>query len=116
MKKKIIVISLGGSLLYNEREINILYLKKFRSLILAALKKGNRVIIVVGGGWPARQFNQAANKLYSKVSMRRLVWMEIKAIKVSAEFNIKIFNGLAYFKGLTKPPEEVEYQSKIYKT
>lgn len=59
-----IVLSLGGSLICPE-EIDIAYLKKFRELILAAIKQGKSFGIVCGGGYSARYYIQKANEVHA---------------------------------------------------
>lgn len=53
------VISLGGSLIAGESLPNWEFLKQFRDIIQAELKKGSAFYIIVGGGHPARMYQQA---------------------------------------------------------
>lgn len=60
--KEIIVLSLGGSLIY-PHEIDVAYLKKFRALILSYIEKGKRFGIVTGGGAICRTYISKANEV-----------------------------------------------------
>lgn len=61
MGKKVIVLSLGGSLIIPD-EIDIRFLKKFRKVILKNTKK-YKFIIVCGGGGIARKYIYALREL-----------------------------------------------------
>jgi uridylate kinase len=110
--KNTIIFSLGGSLVYPEK-INTVYLKKFQKIISAYVTKGNRAVIVVGGGQIARNFNNAAKTLNTQVSSRELDWMGIKATKTNAELIRIMFGVKAYFKILDKPTETLENEKSV---
>jgi uridylate kinase len=46
---KLFVLSLGGSIIIPD-DIDTKFLKQFRAAILKQIKKGNRFVIVTGGG------------------------------------------------------------------
>jgi len=65
---KIIVISLGGSVVYpykegNSNGLDIPFLTEFRQFMLEQAKTGKRFIIVVGGGKPCRMYQKAAREV-----------------------------------------------------
>ena len=60
MRKPVAVISLGGSLVA-PHEPDIAYLKRFSTFIRR--NKMWRFVVLVGGGWPARAWQQAARRL-----------------------------------------------------
>ncbi len=72
---KLFVVSLGGSLI-NPGQVDAVFLKKFRTLVLEQVKKGNRFILITGGGKPARDY-LAALKSVAKSSSNELDWMGI---------------------------------------
>jgi len=112
MPKRTVVISLGGSLIVPE-EINVAFLKRFRKLILNFVKKGNRVIIVCGGGKICRKYNTAAEKIFKEVSDVDLDWLGITATKLNAELIRVVFGRLAYEKVLPNPHKKVKTNKKI---
>jgi len=61
MKKKVIVLSLGGSLIIPDK-INISYLKQLKKIIMQNTKK-YKFIIVCGGGGIARKYISALKKI-----------------------------------------------------
>ena len=62
------VISLGGSLIVPD-QIDVQFLKGFRNLILSQVKKGNRFIIICGGGRIARNYFTALQKITTSLSV-----------------------------------------------
>lgn len=108
--KQTIVISLGGSLIF-PHELDVDFLKKFKQIIVNYIKKGNRVILVTGGGKICRKYNEAAKKLNNKVIAKELDWMGIKATKVNAELVRIMFNDKAYYKVLDRPDEKLTKQT-----
>ncbi len=107
--KQTIVISLGGSLIF-PHEIDVDFLKKFKKVILNYIKKGNRIILVTGGGKICRKYNQAAKKLSNKINPKELDWLGIKATKVNAELVRIMFDNFAYYKVLDRPGEKLDKQ------
>lgn len=59
----ITVISLGGSVFYGTDKIDVDYIKKFSKTIRKFAKKGNKFVIITGGGKPARDYIGAMKEL-----------------------------------------------------
>jgi len=111
-KKETVVISLGGSLIVPE-EVNIAFLKKFKRLILNFINKGNKVIIVCGGGKVCRRYNAAAKSVSRNISNTDLDWLGIAATKLNAELLRVIFSQQAYEKVLDNPSKKVKTNKRI---
>jgi uridylate kinase len=79
------VISLGGSLVAPD-SIDENFIDRFRTLILNFLNKEShrKIILVVGGGAPARIYQQACRKLNADVSNDSLDWVGIAATRLNA--------------------------------
>lgn len=109
-----IILSLGGSIII-PGDINTNFLCKFRNLILNHMKKGNRAIIVAGGGHVCRVYQNAAVKIVEpkKVSNIDLDWIGIKATKMNAELVRAIFSKEAYEKVIDNPTKRVNTIKKI---
>lgn len=110
--KKTIIVSLGGSLIVPE-EIDVNFLKKFRQLILDFTKKGNRVVIVTGGGKICRKYNTAVENIFPKVNKVDLDWLGIAVTKLNAEFLRALFGKLAFEKVIYNPTQKVKTNKKI---
>jgi uridylate kinase len=76
------VIALGGSIMCPD-EINTAYLKRFSGFIKKQVKKGNKFVIITGGGKTARKYQKAAKAL--RVCPRDRDWIGIKATELNAE-------------------------------
>ncbi|MFA6271906.1 MAG: UMP kinase [Patescibacteria group bacterium] len=111
MKKKSVIISLGGSIIVPD-EVNWVFLKKFRELIIKNQSKYSKIVIVAGGGKVCRKYNAAAEKV-TKVSPDNLDWLGISATKLNAELIRVIFGTLAYEKVLDNPHRKINTKKKI---
>ena len=88
MKKKVIVLSLGGSLII-PNEINIKFLKEFKKIILKNSKK-YKFIIICGGGSVARKYISGLKDL--NVNEKLQSFAGISATRMNARFMNYIFN------------------------
>ncbi|MEK7570549.1 MAG: UMP kinase [Patescibacteria group bacterium] len=89
-----IVISLGGSLVVPE-EIEVGFLKAFKKLIEQQLRRGQRFILIIGGGRTARRYQHAARKI-STLTPIDLDWLGIHATRLNAHLLRTIFRKHAY--------------------
>ncbi len=87
MKKRFIVLSLGGSLIVPEK-IDLKFLKEFKRVILKNTKK-HKFIIVCGGGSVARKYINALRKLGLNEEFQS--FSGISATRTNARFMSYIF-------------------------
>ncbi|OGY43395.1 MAG: hypothetical protein A2729_04445 [Candidatus Buchananbacteria bacterium RIFCSPHIGHO2_01_FULL_39_14] len=104
---KILVMSLGGSLIAPDN-LDLNFLKKFRRLMLDYVKKGNRVILVCGGGNTSRNYQKTAKIINPKISSTDLDWIGIAATKINAELVSGIFGQKAMESILGDPSKPVK--------
>jgi len=109
--KKLFALSLGGSLV-NSGEVDTGLLKQFKILIESEIKKGNRFIIVVGGGKPARRYQDALRSVI-KPTADQLDWMGIFATHFNAELVRLSFGKLAHEKVCINPTTQGNFKEKI---
>lgn len=88
MKRKVIVLSLGGSLII-PGEINVKYLKDFKKIILKNIKK-YKFIIVCGGGSIARKYISALQEIGMNENFQSFAG--ISATRMNARFMSYFFN------------------------
>jgi len=93
--KKTYIISLGGSLIFPETGIDWSFLKKFRSLIIKEIKKGNRFVIITGGGHICRVYQKAASKITS-ITKEDQDWLGIHSTRLNAHLIKTIFRQYAH--------------------
>lgn len=89
MKKKVIVLSLGGSLIIPDK-VNIKYLREFKQVIKRQTKK-YKFVVVCGGGSVARKYIYALRENNSNNFLQSLAG--ISATRMNARF-------MSYFFGL----------------
>jgi len=102
MNKRPVVISLGGSIMVPPDGIDVAYLRKFRELVLHEVRRGVRVIVVVGGGSTARAYQRAANAVVH-LDAEDLDWLGIHATRLNAHLLRALFRDQAQ-KAVVKNP------------
>jgi len=110
---KIIIISLGGSIICPQPgKINIKFLKKFKKLILKYLRGGFRFIIVTGGGKICRLYQKAAAKI-GKISYEDVDWLGIHVTRLNAHLLRTIFRREAYPVILDDPHKPIKNNWRV---
>jgi len=87
MPKKLIVLSLGGSLIIPD-EVDYKYIEKFRS-VLRSLYKTHKFVVVCGGGATARKYIAPLKK--EGKSSREQAAAGISATRMNARFMMQFF-------------------------
>lgn len=94
-KKRLVVLSLGGSIIVPNK-IDVDFLKKFRKLIISRIKlKKEKFIIVCGGGRLARDYINAAKKLGCRNDIEE-DRIGIKATNLNSELLMVMFGKHAH--------------------
>ncbi|MDD5086893.1 MAG: UMP kinase [Candidatus Nanoarchaeia archaeon] len=109
--EKIIVISLGGSIIV-PNEINVEFLKGFKRLINDFVEKGNKAIIVCGGGNTARKYQSAAGKI-SNLRNDDLDWMGIHTTRLNAQLVKTLFLKNVHEVVIHNPNDKIDFKEKI---
>jgi uridylate kinase len=111
--QKTIVISLGGSIICPKSgEIDAIFLKKFRKMILKFLGKGYKFVIIAGGGKTCRLYQSAATKVV-KLSDEDKDWLGIHATRLNAHLIRTIFREVAYPAVLKDPNKPIKKNWKL---
>ena len=111
-KNKIVVISLGGSLIVPGEEIDWRFLKKFKNLILKFIKNKKRFILVAGGGFIARKYQKAISKI-GVLNNEDKDWIGIHATRLNAHLLRTIFRKFAHPRINKNPYERFDFREKI---
>ncbi len=109
--KNLFVISLGGSLIVPD-EVDIKFLKSFKSLIERHAKRGNRFILITGGGKTCRKY-QAALSQISKPDNTALDWLGIQSTWLNAKLIQLMFGKLANPNVISDPNKKLNFKEKI---
>ncbi len=93
-KQELRVISLGGSLVAPEG-VDVEFLSGFRRILMNWLdaQPARKAVLVVGGGAPARIYQQAARALSGNISNEDLDWIGIAATRINARLVRSAFSG-----------------------
>ena len=109
--KKTYIISLGGSLIVPD-EVDYKFIKNFRKLILKKVKRGNKFIIMCGGGGLNKKYNDAAKKI-KKLNDGELDWIGIYATRYNAQLMRILFGDLACKEIITNPHRKIATNKPI---
>ncbi|MDH5400954.1 MAG: UMP kinase [Candidatus Heimdallarchaeota archaeon] len=71
-----LILKIGGSLLFKDGNIQVDLLNKYISIIRELRSLGHIIGVVVGGGYPARQYTKAANQLGASNSYMDIIGIE----------------------------------------
>lgn len=112
VKSKIVVLSLGGSLIAPPAGVDSDFIKKFRKMILGLIKNNYRFIIVCGGGNTCRQYQTAVKKALPMTNVD-LDWIGIYTTWFHANIMRKIFGKLAHVETISDPAKKIKWTSKI---
>src|SRR3990167_3309828 len=112
MNDETIIISLGGSLIVPD-DLNIDFLKNFKTLILSHIVKGKKFVIITGGGKINRRYNEAAKELTSP-SNEDLDWIGIASLKLNAELLRVIFGEHAHSEVVTNFTQPFSLDKPIF--
>lgn len=121
------IISLGGSIIIPKAsptssarfaesrragKFNIPFLKKFRRLILDEVKRGEKFLLIVGGGATCRQYQEAAKKVVAMTN-EDLDWLGIQSTIFNAHFVRALFKDYAYERVVTDPRKKIKTDKPI---
>jgi uridylate kinase len=99
--KKRYIISLGGAVIVPD-EIDIRFLQGFKKLIQAEIKKGNKFLLITGGGRTSRRYSEAAKAL-GDLSFDDLDWLGIHSTRLNGHLLRTIFRKEAHERIITNP-------------
>ena len=111
MKKETFIISLGGSLIIPD-QIDSEFLKSFRNLILTQVEKGNRFVIITGGGKICRRYQEKGQEI-KDLTQDELDWIGIYSTRFNAEFVKTLFGDFAESHIILDPTLPVVFHKSI---
>ncbi|HSR89178.1 MAG TPA: UMP kinase [Candidatus Udaeobacter sp.] len=106
------IISVGGSIIIPTEGFNIEFLKKFKELILARIKLGEKFILVIGGGATCRKYQQAMKESVG-ASDEELDWLGIHTTHLNARFVGMLFKDLAEKELIINPTKKIKSKKSI---
>ncbi len=106
-----IIISVGGSLIV-PLTIDTEFLKNFKALIERRIKKGDRFIVICGGGRLARDY-QHAGKEITKLRSVDVDWLGIHSTRLNAQLLKTVLIPRAVERVVKKPDEKVDFNKPV---
>jgi uridylate kinase len=106
------IISVGGSIIIPKSGFDVEFLKRFKNLIIEQVKKGDKFILVVGGGATCREYQKALSEAH-KVSKIDLDWLGIYTTWYNADFVRLLFGKLAYEEVVKNPTKKIKTSKPI---
>lgn len=106
------ILSVGGSIVIPKTGFDLPFLKKFRKLILDEVARGEKFILVIGGGGTARAYQGAARDLGVKDDTV-LDWIGIDATIMNAKFVQKLFGDYAAKEVVIDPRKKLRTSKPI---
>ena len=76
------ILSVGGSIIVPEGEVDVSFLKSFKKMIVREIGRGNRFVVVTGGGGTSRRYQAAARKV-TKLDPEDIDWLGIHATRLN---------------------------------
>lgn len=95
------IISLGGSLIV-PNEIDVHFLKEFKRAIEFYIRKGDKFLLITGGGRTSRRYSEAAKTL-GNISADDLDWLGIHSTRLNGHLLRTIFRKHAHPRIITNP-------------
>ena len=114
MSNQTTIISLGGSMIAPS-SVDTEFLKAFRTLILQWLdrKTGRRVILITGGGAPARIYQEAYRDVVESPSNDDQDWIGIAATRLNGQLVKGIFQNECREDVVTDPTQAREFTGRV---
>jgi uridylate kinase len=108
------VISLGGSIVAPD-QVDVDFLRRFRRLVVDYLQgePERRLILVVGGGGPARAYQHAYRQIVDEISDSEADWIGIGATRLNGQLLAGVFAGLCEDPVATDPTMIDSFRGRI---
>ncbi len=99
------IISLGGSVIVPD-EIDVNFLRGFKTLIEQQIKKGDKFVLITGGGRTSRRYSEAAKNL-GELNHDDLDWLGIHSTRLNAHLIRTILRKVAHPEIITNPHKPI---------
>ncbi|MGD9926977.1 MAG: UMP kinase [Sphaerochaeta sp.] len=114
MYNNLAVISLGGSIIAPDK-VDHAFLKELNSALKAYLKedKSRKIILVCGGGAPARVYQNAMREINPDVESEELDWLGIRATHINGQLLKAMFHEFCTDNLITDPTGHINFQGQV---
>jgi uridylate kinase len=112
MRQRVVVISIGGSIIAPKSGIDTEFLKDLRSFIRSGIRKGFRFILVAGGGQTARRYQEAVRKI-AALADEDADWIGIHATRLNGCLLRFLFRDMAPHRIVKDPRKRVAWTRPV---
>ena len=111
---KTTVLSLGGSIVAPDK-VDVSFLASFKKAVKDYLERNRdaRLILTVGGGAPARIYQEAARKISPSSSAEELDWLGIRATHLNGALVRAVFSEYVENELVTDPTGDFSFDGRI---
>ncbi len=108
------VISLGGSIVAPDR-VDVPFLKRFHALVsrYLAADRGRKLILVVGGGAPARSYQKAYREIVASSLDSEADWIGVAATRLNAQLLAGVFSQYCKDPVVTDPTTFRDFNGQV---
>lgn len=108
------VLSLGGSIVAPEK-VDSAFLKEFKKAISRYLEsnKDDRIILTVGGGAPARIYQNAAKEIVPSLEANELDWLGIRATHLNGALVRAVFSEYVKNDLVIDPTADFDFNGRV---
>lgn len=108
------ILSLGGSIVAPDG-VDTAFLKKFKTLVEEYLAKDpdRKLILVIGGGAPARVYQKAFREIEPNAPADVQDWIGITATRLNAQLVKSIFGDLCKDPVVTDPSADISFTGRV---
>lgn len=108
------ILSLGGSIVAPDG-VDTAFLKEFKALVESYLKKDpeRKLILVIGGGAPARVYQKAFREIDANAPADVQDWIGITATRLNAQLVASIFRDYCKDPVVTDPSSDISFTGRI---
>ncbi|MGE4453814.1 MAG: UMP kinase [Sphaerochaeta sp.] len=114
MYNNLAVISLGGSIIAPDK-VDHAFLKQLNDALKIYLKedKHRKIILVCGGGAPARVYQNAMREINPDIDSEELDWLGIRATHINGQLLKAMFNEFCTDNLITDPTGHINFQGQV---
>lgn len=108
------VISLGGSIIAPDK-VDTTFLKQLGDALRTYLKqdKSRKLILVCGGGAPARVYQQAMREIRPEIDNEELDWLGIRATHINGQLVKAMFSEFCTDNLITDPTGHINFKGQV---
>ena len=108
------VVSLGGSIISPD-SVDHEFIKQFRKIVMEFLQEDTtrKLIIVTGGGAPARIYQNACREIIESPKSDDLDWIGVAATHLNGQLIKAVFHDICFDPLVTDPTSDISFSGKV---